>query len=152
MNAGQILQVGTPRDVYERPANRFVAEFMGHSNFYTGRIAARHPDGTGTLAIGEHALPARLPSQASVGDEVFVALRYEKVEVAPTPAGTGQAGLKGVLEEESYMGPILRRRVNLGAMGTIVSDAANNGRQDELRPGNRVQVRWTMDSLTVLNG
>ncbi|NNM74183.1 ABC transporter ATP-binding protein [Enterovirga aerilata] len=151
MNAGRIQQVGTPREVYERPANRFVAEFMGHSNFYDGTVAGRKADGTGAVAVNGQAFPTRLPPDAMLGAKVFVALRYEKVDVVPEGRpGEGGAALDGTVEEESYMGSFVRRRVNLGPMGTIVSDAANTGRQETMRPGDRVRVRWGLDSATVL--
>jgi spermidine/putrescine ABC transporter ATP-binding subunit len=148
MNRGEILQVGTPRDVYERPNNRFVAEFMGHSNFYTGNVLHRAGDGSGTISVNGQVFPARIPEAFERGAPVFVALRYEKVEVvANSDPGSG---LNGILEEESYRGPILQRRVNLGPMGVILSDTANNGRQNEFKPGDAVRVRWMLDSPTIL--
>ena len=153
MNAGRIQQVGTPREVYERPANRFVAEFMGHSNFFDGTVASRHADGTGTVAVNGQAFRARLPADAAPGRPAFVALRYEKVEIVGADEPTGaDTALDGTLAEESYMGPVIRRRVDLGSMGTVVADAANTGRQDTLRPGDRVRARWALDSATVLTG
>ncbi len=151
MKSGRIQQVGTPREVYERPANRFVAEFMGHSNFYDGVVASRGSDGAGIVTVNGQAFPTRLPADATPGQKVFVALRYEKVDVVPAgQAGGGAPSLQGTLEEESYMGPFIRRRVNLGPMGEIVSDAANTGRQQAMEPGTRVAVHWSLDSATVL--
>ena len=151
MNAGRIEQVGTPREVYERPANRFVAEFMGHSNFYNGTVASRAPDGTGTVIVNGQPFPTRLPAGAGIGQSVFVALRYEKVDIVPASEPTdGAPALPGTLEEETYMGSFIRRRVNLGAMGEILSDTANNGRQEPLRPGENVRARWAIDSATIL--
>lgn len=148
MNGGEILQVGRPRDVYERPNNRFVAEFMGHSNLFTGTVLRRGFDGSGAISIDGQAFPTRVPSSFAVGAKVFIALRYEKVEVVANSAQDG--ALFGILEEESYRGPTLQRRVNMGPMGIIRSDTANNGRQDEFKPGDRVHVRWTLDSPTIL--
>jgi spermidine/putrescine transport system ATP-binding protein len=153
MNAGRIQQVGTPREVYERPSNRFVAEFMGHSNFFEGTVASRGPDGTGVISVNGQPFPARLPADATPGRTVFVALRYEKAEIVPaTELNAGVAALDGTLEEEAYMGPVIRRSVNLGPLGTIVADAANTGRQESLQPGDRVRARWALDGATVLTG
>jgi spermidine/putrescine transport system ATP-binding protein len=151
MNAGRIQQVGTPREVYERPATKFVAEFMGHSNFYEAVVASRDATDSGILTVGGQPFPTRLPADAAVGRTVFVALRYEKVDVVPGSTGAaGGPALAGTLEEETYMGSFVRRRVDLGSMGVIVSDAANTGRQVAMRPGDPVQVRWEFDSATVL--
>jgi spermidine/putrescine transport system ATP-binding protein len=148
MKGGEILQVGTPRAVYERPDNRFVAEFMGHSNYYTGTVTSRASDGSGAILVNGHAFPARVPEKFAAGAKVFIALRYEKVEVV---GDTGQDNtIEGIIEEESYRGPTLQRRVNLGSMGVILSDTPNTGRQLSFTPGQRVRVRWTLDSPTIL--
>jgi spermidine/putrescine transport system ATP-binding protein len=148
MQGGRILQVGTPRAVYERPDNRFVAEFMGHSNFYTGTVTHREKDGSGAISVNGQTFLARIPSTFQVGADVFIALRYEKVEVVELSDRSGM--IEGVLEDDSYRGSTLQRRVNLGPMGIILADTANNGRQIELKPGARVGVRWTLDSPTIL--
>jgi ABC-type Fe3+/spermidine/putrescine transport system ATPase subunit len=148
MSKGRIQQIGTPREVYERPSNRFVAEFMGHSNFYEGTVSRRGPDGVGEVSINGCAFPCRIGTGLSVGSEVFVALRYERVEVGP--GGVPGTGLEGTLIEENYFGPTVQRTVDLGALGTIIADTANNGREAAMGVGSRVSVRWSIDSPTVL--
>lgn len=148
MSRGVIQQVGSPRDVYERPANRFVAEFMGHSNFYNGRVARREPDGSGEVTINGRPFPCRIPAEFEIGSSVFVALRYERVEVvAATEPGFG---VEGTLVEEAYLGPTVQRTVDLGDMGVVVSDTANNGREAMIGTGTRVRVKWTADGPTIL--
>ena len=148
MSRGRIQQIGTPREVYERPSNRFVAEFMGHSNFYEGTVSRGGADGVGEVSINGCAFPCRIGTGLSVGSEVFVALRYERVEVGPG-GGLG-TGLEGTLIEENYFGPTVQRTVDLGALGTIIADTANNGREAAMGVGSRVSVRWSIDSPTVL--
>ncbi|WP_245513210.1 ABC transporter ATP-binding protein [Enterovirga rhinocerotis] len=147
MSRGVIQQVGSPRDVYEKPANRFVAEFMGHSNFYTGQVGRRE-DGAGEVIVNGRPFPCTIPPGFAVGAPVFVALRYERVEVAP-PDDPG-FGLDGTLVEEAYLGPTVQRTIDLGEIGLIVSDTANNGRERAMAPGSRVRVRWLADSPTLL--
>jgi spermidine/putrescine transport system ATP-binding protein len=149
MSRGRIQQVGSPREVYERPVNRFVAEFMGHSNFYEGRVARKAADGVGEVDINGRMFPCRIPAAFDVGANVFVALRYERVEVQPL--GDLCAGLEGTLVEETYLGPTLQRTVDLGPLGKITADCANNGREAPLGVGARVCVQWTVDSPTILS-
>ena len=149
MSRGRIQQIGSPREVYERPVNRFVAEFMGHSNFYDGSVARKGADGIGDINIQGRMFPCRIPDEFDVGAQVFVALRYERVEVQPL--GDICAGMEGVLEEEVYLGPTIQRTVDLGPLGKIISDSANNGREAPLGVGARVCVRWTVESPTVLS-
>jgi ABC-type Fe3+/spermidine/putrescine transport system ATPase subunit len=142
MSGGRILQVGTPREVYERPQTRFVAEFMGHSNFLPGRVLS-----AGAVEAAGLRFPSRLPQGAAPGKAVTVALRYEKLEVLPdgTP-GTAAAQL----EDETYMGATLRRRVILPDGTMLVSDAANTGGAAAMAPGDAVGLRWAADSATIL--
>lgn len=149
MSRGRIQQIGSPREVYERPVNRFVAEFMGHSNFYDGSVERKGADGIGDINIHGRMFPCRIPAEFDVGAKVFVALRYERVEVQPF--GGICAGVEGVLEEEVYLGPTIQRTVDLGSLGKIISDSANNGREAPLGVGARVCVRWTVESPTVLS-
>jgi spermidine/putrescine transport system ATP-binding protein len=148
MSKGVIQQIGTPRDVYEQPSNRFVAEFMGHSNFYEGIVSRPDADGAGEVSINGCAFPCRIGAGLNVGDNAFVALRYERVEVVLT--GSGGAGMEGTLIEENYLGPTVQRTVKLDTLGTIIADTANNGRETTMSPGSRVLVRWSFDSPTVL--
>jgi len=148
MSKGVIQQTGTPREVYERPSNRFVAEFMGHSNFYEGTVRRRDADGAGEVSINGCAFPCRIGAGLSVGNSAFVALRYERVEVVP--ASAGGIGLEGTLVEENYLGPNVQRTVKLDALGTIIADTANNGRETTMSAGSSVLVRWSLDSATVL--
>jgi ABC-type Fe3+/spermidine/putrescine transport system ATPase subunit len=148
MSRGRIQQVGTPREVYEHPSNRFVAEFMGHSNFYEGDVSRRSPGGAGEVSVNGCAFPCRIGPGLDVGSKVFIALRYERVEVLPS--GSAGTGLEGTLIEENYFGPTVQRTVDLGVPGTIIADTANNGREAALGVGSRVSVRWGIDGPTVL--
>ncbi len=117
MSGGRIQQVGTPREIYERPANRFVAEFMGHSNFYEGTVASLGRDGIGTVTVGDQPFLTQVPPGLAVGGSVFVALRYEKFDVVPARrAGDGQAAVEGTLDEGELMGPFIGVAFDLGPM------------------------------------
>ncbi len=142
MSGGKILQVGTPREVYERPRTRFVAEFMGHSNFLAGRVAAADAVEAAGLRF-----PSCMPAGVAAGTAVTVALRYEKLEVLP--AGTPGTAAAHLLEE-IYMGATLRRRVVLPDGTALVADAANTGGVPAMAPGEAVGLRWAADSANVL--
>ena len=142
MQGGRILQVGTPREVYEQPQRRFVAEFMGHSNFLEGVATP-----CGVSVQGLH-LPARLPDDVAPGAAVSLALRHEKIEVLAGEAETGE--LQGILLEEVFLGASLRRLVRLSESVTLVAEAANAGLETALAAGQRVRLRWAAGSLVVL--
>lgn len=135
MSNGCILQVGTPREVYETPARRFVAEFIGHSNFIEARLGT-DPE-TVELAGGSR-IAVRRPEGGSPGQEVLVALRYERVEVVRPEEGM----LMGVLEDEIYLGSTLRRCVRIDGGATLISEGGNTGAITRFALGDRVGLRW----------
>lgn len=88
---GKVLQVGTPAEVYSRPASVHVATFLGTTNLYEATVRAVGPDGV-TVEVGEHALEvAKSEAEHAVGDTVRVMVRPERVEVFPVDGRTGPA-------------------------------------------------------------
>ncbi|MEM6489162.1 MAG: ABC transporter ATP-binding protein [Pseudomonadota bacterium] len=125
MNQGRIEQQGRPGALYERPASRFVADFLGKSNFLSGRATA--VDGT-TVGFAAGGLPmltglgAGMPP--AVGDEVTVALRPEKIAIAP--GGTMLATdnrVEGTVTAFSYFGASLQFRIATRALGDMLVTA-----------------------------
>ena len=90
---GRIVQSGPPRLLYERPTTRFVADFLGKSNFIGGRVVALDGDRLVYEVAGCRYVQASAGAPRQVGDEIVVALRPEKVEIrkarGPRTAGTG---------------------------------------------------------------
>jgi len=122
MNAGTIEQIGSPEDVYARPRTRFVADFVGTSNFLGPEAAAR---------LGQ------VPG-AGQGDARLLALRPEDVLLTPDPAG------EGVVAGVTFLGNV--NRVALDWHGApLLVDA---GRGQALRPGDRVALALVPGSGT----
>ncbi len=110
---GRVLQVGSPRDVYERPANLFVADFMGQVNQVTATIVSRGRE-TAVVNAGVHRLIATDCDNAA-GDPVIVAIRPEAIRfasAADAPDGTNQ--LKGVVSEAAFLGNIVDYQIDVG--------------------------------------
>ncbi|MGL5817738.1 MAG: ABC transporter ATP-binding protein [Phycicoccus sp.] len=123
LDAGRVAQVGTAREVYERPASAFVAGFVGTSNLLTG-AAARAVLGTeGTFGIRPEKIRLELPGSPGTDDETR------------TP---------GTLAEVVYAGPVTRYVVDLAAGGRLVV-LEQNGHRDlpaGVVRGARVELRW----------
>lgn len=105
MNKGRLMQVGTPQEIYQRPANAFVAEFIGTSNFVEGRAGA--VDGT-TLtvatALGDLQVATDPPRPAS-GTVVRLGIRPETIDLRPAAdAATGPNQLRGTVVARAFMG------------------------------------------------
>ncbi|KWX68873.1 ABC transporter ATP-binding protein [Mycobacterium sp. NAZ190054] len=102
---GRIVQHGTPQQLYERPANLFVAEFVGEANVFRGRLIRR--TGGAVVEAGGHALPVDPEGcQARDGTEVAVVIRPESVSVTMVSAMQTQEGpfLDGTVRERAYHG------------------------------------------------
>jgi spermidine/putrescine ABC transporter ATP-binding subunit len=150
MHGGQILQVGTPREIYERPRQKFVAEFVGRSNFLPG-VAVRS-DGNGVVTVRCHDLEITGlgPESIQAGDEVMVALRYEKVQLAA--AANASESRVGEVVDETYLGSTVRRIVDLPGGIKLISEMSNTAPQPELELGRRVRVGWAADAPCVVRG
>ncbi|MEP6688257.1 MAG: sulfate ABC transporter ATP-binding protein [Gemmatimonadales bacterium] len=136
MNEGRIEQSGTPEEVYERPATRFVYGFLGDVNLFHGRIHR------GRVNIGEQELDA--PEWADARDQAGVAyVRTYDVEVHATPAGPGS--LEATVRHIRAFGPVVRIELDLQANGRTIEAHLPRDQVDRLQlsKGRRVYVSPT---------
>jgi iron(III) transport system ATP-binding protein len=117
MNAGQTLQVGTPKEIYEKPADRFVADFIGLTNLLACEVAGTDrvilQDGTGESVV-------RCPIPSNVKGSALISIRPEHIEITPS---TG--GLRGVVSRCVYLGRVVDYRVRLGKLELRVEGQAS---------------------------
>jgi iron(III) transport system ATP-binding protein len=94
MEQGRIQQIATPEDVYRRPANRFVASFLGRCNLLRGVVRTRRADGTLEIALhGERRSLLAAPTDVPIGTDVTIAIRPESILlVEPTDGQPGDSG------------------------------------------------------------
>ena len=145
MNAGRILQVGSPRDIYERPAERFVANFIGESNFLDARLAG----GSVTLAAGGAPCAAAVPEGVADGP-VSVLVRPEHIAV--DIAAPGPADLSARVENVVYSGDATTLHLRLGngeALKARMANAPADG-SGTIAPGTEVALRIAPGAVTVL--
>ncbi|WDZ79679.1 ABC transporter ATP-binding protein (plasmid) [Ensifer adhaerens] len=99
MSAGRILQIGTPREIYNRPADRFVASFIGETNFLTGAVqGVANGKAKVTLKSGQSVVANIAPDAPASGDVTFI-VRPEHASVV-----AGSAHLAGLVEKIVYFG------------------------------------------------
>jgi putrescine transport system ATP-binding protein len=138
MSKGRIAQVGTPGEVYEYPANRYVASFVGNINLFEGRVTAAEP---GRLSLHCDALGADLSVHSdealAPGAAVCVAVRPEKITInRRAPEGNERNVLKGTVWDLAYSGDQSLYRVRLKG-GTEMRVSAQN-----LRRSAKLTVEW----------
>jgi putrescine transport system ATP-binding protein len=136
LEGGRIAQIGPPRAIYERPASRFVAGFLGAANVVEGRAAGGGFDGAGIAFAG--AIPAAT---------VAVALRPERIRIAPGAAGPNTTA--GVVEDAAFRGDdtLLLVRLPGGAM-LRVAHAGEDG--DPPSRGDAVALAWEAADVVAL--
>ena len=147
MHRGRIVQVGSPADLYERPANRFAASFIGAGTLVPGRVG-RGPEGAALLRDGL-VLPTR-PTALAEGAPAVVLLRPEKLVVLPADASAAGPGIAATVAEAVYVGELTRATLELGP-GLRLTAALPN-RTGTFRPGvgARVVVTWNREDAVLL--
>jgi spermidine/putrescine transport system ATP-binding protein len=102
MNHARILQVGSPHDIYDHPADRFVAEFIGETNFLIGTTAGSHGDNLSVELAAGGAIEARRPASDTSTGQVTVAVRPEHAAFCAPDAE--DATITGVVSNIVYLG------------------------------------------------
>jgi iron(III) transport system ATP-binding protein len=147
MQDGKVRQIGRPRDVYERPESKFVAEFIGSSNFLPGTVAAT---GAGELTVTTGPGPLRLRSALpmTVGAEVIVSIRPESVRLRPAAAGdTARDGeWTGEVVSRAFLGDSIDHVVRVG--GAEVRSRGNPAVSVE--PGSTVLLTLEQERLALV--
>jgi ABC-type Fe3+/spermidine/putrescine transport system ATPase subunit len=112
MSNGRIEQIGTPRDIYERPANPFVADFIGNSNLLDAMVVGAETDAM--IVRTEHGLVLRASrAENSVGDLVVTVIRPEHVHLVGTDETGRENRLNARIEEATYLGQDLHLRLRV---------------------------------------
>ena len=130
MDAGRVEQIGTPREIYEEPANRFVAEFIGSMNLLDGTIVATAgAEGLCVVKLDdERTISARAKADFPVGQRVCVAARPERCGVVPTnrQVENGASRLDAVVSHIVYLGSRQEIHLTLPSGTTVVSEVVGN--------------------------
>ncbi|MDK3255420.1 ABC transporter ATP-binding protein [Blastococcus capsensis] len=114
MERGGVVQLGKPRDIYEQPANKFVAEFIGTSNFIPGTVASQRA-GRHCVETSNGILYLESASQLPVGSEVVVSIRPEAVELSTTSRGEQAANeWQGKVVTRAFLGDAVDHVVAVG--------------------------------------
>jgi putative spermidine/putrescine transport system ATP-binding protein len=141
MNDGQIEQIGKPEDIYERPANTFVADFIGASNLIYGTITTDN-----RMATADGILPLPADCAAQAGQRVALVVRPEKLMLC----NRDDALLSGRVEESIYAGSETRLLIRL-PRDTLMTVRRGAG-MPPVAIGEHVFMRWERDSARLLEG
>jgi putrescine transport system ATP-binding protein len=154
MDHGRVVQVGTPSEIYEFPASRFVADFVGTTNLFEGTVSACQP-GLITVHCDEAGCELLVDESGpyAPGQRVWVALRPEKIRLGKQPAGGARVNqLRGTVWELGYLGNRSTYRIKTASGKIITAFAQNERRTSEMAIdwSDEVFVSWAADAAVLL--
>ena len=145
MYGGKGEQVGTPFEIYNRPATKFVANFVGTLNVLKGTVADAS---TGRVSVGERevVLEGKLNGSKS-GDDLTLALRPEAISLGRQPGR--EASLGGRIAEVNFLGSVIRVKVELGS-DAVSLDTFNNPAAPPPTVGDSAEISFSPNDVLVL--
>ncbi|GAA3866796.1 ABC transporter ATP-binding protein [Saccharothrix violaceirubra] len=155
MNAGRLEQVGYPEDVYERPATRFVAGFIGTSNILDAHVSGVDGRWVELTAPGMTRLRVPLGTPFAHGDRVAATVRPEKVHLhgVDDEVPTGWCEFTGTVRDVVYTGSSTQYVVDVPGGDALVAFVQNTRRVDDAgSPGQPVRVAWDPEFTVLLGG
>jgi putrescine transport system ATP-binding protein len=158
MDAGRLEQVASPRELYEAPNSRWIAEFVGDINMFEGQIASREEGRLTVLTKDAGTIVVAEPRQPMTITNVCVAIRPEKIKlsrrgpVADAANAHGLNRLEGVVTEVGYLGGLTTYKVKLDNGAVLRSSMANTARLDidAYSASQRVTAWFAPDDCVVL--
>jgi putative spermidine/putrescine transport system ATP-binding protein len=151
-NRGRIEQLGPPEELYDRPVNRFVADFLGESNFFPGRV--REVDaGYCVIESANAAVRARVRAEIAMGQRAVLAVRPERIRLAAPgyAESTSQNRLSGQVRNVIYLGRARKYVVQLAdRMEVTVLEQAQETTVQAFTVGDEVLLVWPVEGSTVL--
>jgi spermidine/putrescine transport system ATP-binding protein len=145
MEKGHILQVGTPKEIYESPRTRFVAFFIGHTNLLEGRVTEVNGQ-RAVVECGGLAIPCRAGSGIVPGRSAAIALRYEKVGLAQPGIDGRQPVISGRVIDRSYLGGAVRLKMQIADGLTLTADLADLGQSQSIDINDSVRMTFAPES------
>lgn len=155
MESGKLLQIGGPEDIYEHPATRFVADFIGRTNFLPGAVA---DSDTVVLQNGQR---IRAINELDIGTEVSVSIRPERLscELVNSPEAERRglehpnldSSMSGVIKQVTYLGESISYQVGFDWLELEVRHE-NRPSQGRFHVGDAVTVSWHPDAAAVVPG
>jgi putative spermidine/putrescine transport system ATP-binding protein len=151
-NRGRIEQIGTPQDLYDRPATLFVADFLGESNFFAAKVVETSPTHC-RLNGGDLQLTARANDELSAGCAAVIVVRPERIilAVADRPSERLENSVHGTLTEVIYLGRSRKYTVRLASGQNVTAlEQTISSALSIAAPGDTVRLAWQAEDAIAL--
>lgn len=148
---GKVQQLAAPAEIYDEPANEFVANFVGTSNIFSGKVVAQD----GRLLTIETANQRQLLAAShrfTTGDRVDLVLRPEHMRLSPGSNGVPDSCIEGTVEASVFVGSEMHLHVNVGKGRTaIVHHRHNRGDENErIEPGTELKLYYSPNAVHLI--
>jgi iron(III) transport system ATP-binding protein len=148
-NKGKVYQVGPPKALYERPENRFVADFIGINNLLEGTVEAVDDSSSRLLVkTGFGTLAVMMDARFHPGDRCVLSIRPENSDISAAPTADNQ--LQGRIAFAAYLGHTLRYDVDLGGGAMFKVDIRNPWHHEQRAIGSLVTIRFAAASVVAM--
>ncbi|MGY6634148.1 MAG: ABC transporter ATP-binding protein [Alkalilacustris sp.] len=137
MRDGQIVQVGEPREIYEAPDSRYVADFIGSVNLFEGRVDAAAPDAMRVITADLGPVTLRPVSGLTAGQTVWIALRPERLALSHAEP-TAPNRFRAMVEDVGYMGQLSVYRLRLPGGRLVQATLSSRAMEDD-------PISWDQD-------
>ena len=144
---GRIQQLATPDELYEKPENSFVAQFIGENNQLRG-VVKEISNGRARVEIGGNTIIDALPIQAEIGKPTIVSVRPERVEIEPSAS---EVTASGRIEEIIYLGDHIRIRMTVLGSSNFVVKVRNRSGRRTFTAGEEVRIGWALQDCRALD-
>jgi spermidine/putrescine transport system ATP-binding protein len=153
MNAGNVEQIGTPTEIYDRPATVFVASFIGQANLWAGRQTGRANRDFVEIDVLGSTLKARQgETTIEPGGHATLMVRPERLRVTMDAPTGDVVGVRATVSDLTFQGPVVRLSLAAPDESTIIAHVGPEQDLPLLRPGDQVYVSWAPEASLVLPG
>jgi putative spermidine/putrescine transport system ATP-binding protein len=149
-NDGIIQQCASPSDLYERPDNAFVAQFIGENNRLMGTVKAIDGDDCDVEISEGRMIKARKVNIDNIGQLTTLSLRPERVIINPDPVKYPNI-FEAQVDELIYLGDHVRTRLHMGRENEFIVKIANSSDHAQLTPGQTVNIGWMAEDCRALD-
>ena len=147
---GVIQQLSSPNDLYEKPDNSFVAQFIGENNRINGEIIDVDGDVCTVKLDSGETVAAQKVVAGAVGTRTTLSIRPERIELEP-PAGSVPVNIPGKIEELIYLGDHIRVRMSVAGTNEFIVKVRNSAGRKDLNAGQQTSVGWNPEDCRALD-
>jgi putative spermidine/putrescine transport system ATP-binding protein len=145
MRDGRVEQSGAPSELYRRPATRFVASFLGDSNFFTGKVCADEGRYTSIELAGRKITTTERLDRHAIDGMATLAVRSEFLSIGNSE-NSGMNSIEGTIVDVKYLGATIHVKVAADGLGTLTASLPASTISTEVKAGARLTLSWSPEA------